>query len=118
MTAPTGRALGVPQWTTADRLRKIRREAGLTGAEMATLLGYSPKRYEAWENGRNRPTDPVELARKIQDTLGVPASWTLGLDTSGGRNGVRHAVTQTYMLRSRGPRTRLHRPDRVSVTAS
>ncbi len=35
MTASTGRMLGVPQWTTADRLRKIRREAGLTGAEMA-----------------------------------------------------------------------------------
>jgi transcriptional regulator with XRE-family HTH domain len=73
MTSP------VPQWSLADRLRKIRRDRHLTQAEIAKALGVKEPTWSAWEAGRTRPHDVVELAGLIEQRFGTPAAWTLGV---------------------------------------
>lgn len=78
----------VPQWTFADRLRKVRTEALMGQREFAEMLGVKPSAYAAWESGRNRPQRPhtiESIARRIELATGVPASWVLGLDDEGPR---------------------------------
>ena len=89
----------VPEWTTADRLRRVRRDAELDQAEFAKRLGLKQQRYGAWEAGRNNPpmNEFVTVAKRIELAFGVPAAWLLGLDVENpqpdgpdGGNGVRH----------------------------
>lgn len=81
----------VPEWTLADRLRKIRTDLNMHQRDMARLLGVTPSAYAAWESGRNVPANIVSLAKRIELLTDVPAVWTLGLDTAndGPRPGVR-----------------------------
>lgn len=83
-----------PQWTEADRLRRIRRDTGLTQAAFAQQLGIKTERYSAWESGRNQPPmrDFIAAAKRIELAFGVAAEWTLGLaasepDPEGGATG-------------------------------
>ena len=71
-----------PEWTVADRLRRIRRDAGLTQESFAERLELGHQRYAAWETGRNQPpvNDFVALAKRIELAFGVAAEWTLGLE--------------------------------------
>ena len=69
----------LPQWTLADRLRKIRRDRHLTQHEIAEQLGYKDVTWSAWESGHNRPQDVLDVAVKIERRYGVPAAWTLGI---------------------------------------
>ena len=69
----------VPQWTLADRLRKIRRDRHLTQEQIAREIGVKGVTWSAWEAGRTRPHDVVELAGLIERRFGVPAAWTLGV---------------------------------------
>lgn len=52
------------------RLNRLRREAGLTLAEVATRLGVSKPTVWAWEKGKARPLP--ERIEAIADALGVP----------------------------------------------
>lgn len=69
----------LPEWSLADRLRKIRRDRHLTQDEIAHQLGIKPTVWSAWEAGRNRPGDVIGLATIIETRYGVPAAWTLGV---------------------------------------
>lgn len=69
----------IPSWTLADRLRKIRRDRHLTQDQMAREIGVKAVTWAAWEAGRTRPQDVVELAELIEARFGVPAAWTLGV---------------------------------------
>lgn len=69
----------VPQWSLADRLRKIRRDSHMSQDDFAHTLGVKPTTYAAWEVGRNSPERILELAQTIEDAFDVPAAWTLGL---------------------------------------
>ena len=71
--------MNLPEWSLADRLRKIRRDRRLTQDEMAQRLGTKAVTWASWEEGRNRPKDVVHLAQPIEDEFGVPAAWTLGV---------------------------------------
>jgi transcriptional regulator with XRE-family HTH domain len=73
---------GVPTWTLSDRLRKIRRDRHLTQEQMARSLDVQPATWAAWESGRTRPQDVIELAGQIEKRFGVPAAWTLGVLSS------------------------------------
>lgn len=76
----------VPEWTFADRLRKIRTDSGMHQREFAGALGVNPATYAAWESGRNHPQSGqmVAVAKRIELLTQVPATWTLGLDTTNG----------------------------------
>ena len=75
----TQTAMQVPEWTFGDRIRKIRREAGLSQGEFADRIERGVKSIAAWESGKNEPGDVVTVAKRIQATFGVRADWTLGL---------------------------------------
>lgn len=79
MARDTSSSGNVPQWDLADRLRKIRRDRHLTQEQMADRLGVKAVTLSAWEAGRTRPQDVIELAGIIQREFGVPAAWTLGV---------------------------------------
>ena len=51
---------GVPQWDTADRMRKALRQSGIGVTEMAVYLGVSRTTASNWLNGRIKPR-PIYL---------------------------------------------------------
>jgi DNA-binding XRE family transcriptional regulator len=87
MTSAAGpaRATGlVPEWTFADRMRKIRRDVlDLEQGAFAEKLGVKRQAYAAWEMGRTHPRDILALARRVELVSGVPASWVLGFGETG-----------------------------------
>jgi len=71
----------IPEWHFGDRLRKARRSAGLSQAEMATHLGVATARLSNWEAGINQPRDLISMAMAASEATGVPAEWIAGLRT-------------------------------------
>ena len=67
----------IPEWSLGDRLRKVRRETGMTQREFATLIGFPEARYAAWEADRATPSNLVAIAKTVQLATGVPAGWLL-----------------------------------------
>lgn len=70
----------IPEWTLADRLRKVRRHTGMSQAEIADLLGTNQRTYAAWESEQSRPRNVVAVAKRIELVTHVPAAWVLGID--------------------------------------
>jgi transcriptional regulator with XRE-family HTH domain len=68
---------GIPQWTFADRVRKVRRDLKWTQGKMAAALGVQEAAYSAWETGRNTP-DLAKVAPKLEEITGVDRAWFLG----------------------------------------
>jgi site-specific recombinase XerD/transcriptional regulator with XRE-family HTH domain len=71
------------EWNFGDRLRKIRREAGISQAEFADRINVGHGSLANWESDVSQCRNEVEVARAIEREFGVPASWTLGLDDPG-----------------------------------
>ena len=67
-----------PRWGFGDRLRLVRRDLGLTQAEMADRIGVGLKAYSAWESGASRPADLPRTAEHLQETTGIDRTWWLG----------------------------------------
>jgi DNA-binding transcriptional regulator YiaG len=69
-----------PTWTTADRIRKIRRIQHLTQDQFAEIVEVAPGTLRTWEAGTSEPkrSDLVLLAVRCQTRFDVPAWWTLG----------------------------------------
>ena len=86
----------MPQWTFADRARKVRRDLKLGQAEMADRLGVGLKAYSAWESGKNTPEDIVTIAVLFERASGVPRTWFLGwIDDQEARSPRLNASPQT-----------------------
>jgi transcriptional regulator with XRE-family HTH domain len=84
----SGMQPNVPEWTLADRLRKIRRDRHMTQEAFAAELGVKAVTFASWEAGRSHPVDVIELAVAIERRFQVPAAWTLGvLNTNFDRRG-------------------------------
>jgi len=79
-----------PEWTLGDRLRKARKQTGMTQRAFAELIGEEPSRYAQWEADNNRPRHLVDVAQNIEGHTGVSAAWLLGLVTTSG--GTRSAL--------------------------
>lgn len=80
MTTTAPAHLRIPQIQLSDRLRRIRRDEGLSQDSFAARLGIQKEAYSTYESGRNRPSDVIVLAQDIERVFSVPAWWTLGLD--------------------------------------
>lgn len=74
-----------PSWSFGDRVRKIRREMGMSQAELADRLAaaldttVSSSTVSAWELSTKHPADVVATAKALQEITGVAAGWFLGL---------------------------------------
>lgn len=69
----------IPEWTLGDRLRRIRRDAGLDQRAMASRLGVSNVRYANWESDYNRPRDLLDITARVEREFRVPQWWLLGI---------------------------------------
>lgn len=67
------------EWNFGDRIRKVRREAGLNQDDMAERIGFGQGSIANWESGVSQCRDQVSVAKAIERAFGVPAMWTLGL---------------------------------------
>ena len=70
-----------PEWTLGDRLRKARKQTGMTQRAFADAIGEEHSRYSQWEADNNRPRHLVEVCQSIESISGVSAAWILGLVT-------------------------------------
>ncbi|MDJ0979395.1 MAG: helix-turn-helix domain-containing protein [Erythrobacter sp.] len=71
VAAPSGPALESPPEPLGVKLNRLRRERGLTLAQVASVLGVSKPTVWAWEKGKARPLpDRIEA---IAQVLGVEA---------------------------------------------
>lgn len=77
MTDAGGRRTRRPSWSWSDRVRKVRRELGLTQSEFAALTGFGEKAIGAWESGKNTP-DIATVCVTLEDKTGVEREWWLG----------------------------------------
>lgn len=68
----------IPQWTFAERARKVRREMGWTQQGMADALNVGLKAYSAWESGSNTPKNVLDIAISMEQITGVPKQWFIG----------------------------------------
>ena len=68
----------IPQWTFAERIRKVRRDLHMTQEQFSTQLGVGLKRYSAWEAGKNMPVDVGTIAVRLEEESGVPRTWFMG----------------------------------------
>ncbi|MDO5150356.1 MAG: helix-turn-helix domain-containing protein [Oscillospiraceae bacterium] len=50
---------------SAEDIKSIRKEIGLTQAMFAAVIGVSTKTVEAWESGTNRPIGPARRMLSI-----------------------------------------------------
>ena len=70
---PVGPALEAPPEPLGVKLNRLRRERGLTLAQVATVLGVSKPTVWAWEKGKAKPL-PDRIAA-IADVLGAVADF-------------------------------------------
>jgi len=61
-------------------MRALRKEVGLSRAELARRASVPASTLRNWENDRGFPTLPVVM--RLAEALGVPAEWLAG---GGGR---------------------------------
>lgn len=56
--------------TAGEKMARLRKDEGLTQAELAQRLGVSQRMVAACEAGERRPS--VDLAKRIDQELGLP----------------------------------------------
>jgi transcriptional regulator with XRE-family HTH domain len=66
----------VPEWDTADRMRKALRVASIEVRDMADYLGVSRSSVSNWINGRIRPSKQTMRLWALR--CGVPMAWLTG----------------------------------------
>lgn len=65
----------VYQWTFGDRIRKVRRTAGMSSRDFAAALGVTNSGLAQWETDRSLPRDIKGAAAKVSELTGVSAHW-------------------------------------------
>ena len=80
MTTTQDAQVRIPQWTFADRMRKVRAETGLSQGDFSARIGVKSSTYATYETGRNEPRfkDVFGLAKRVEKLTGVSASWLIG----------------------------------------
>ena len=62
----------------SNRLKKLRKEKGLTQADLAKVLNTNQSQYGKYENGKTNLS--IENAQILSEFFGVTLSYLLGLD--------------------------------------
>ena len=71
----------------SNRLKKLRREEGLTQADLAKVLNTNQSQYGKYENGKTNLS--LENAQILSEYFGVTLPYLLGLDDDSGTDGSR-----------------------------
>jgi len=82
---PASNGAWTPKFEFSDRIRKIRRDLGISQDEFARDLNVKKVTLGSWESGRTTPRELVAVAKRIELLTKVPATWTLGLETENRR---------------------------------
>ena len=62
---------------TANRLRELREQKGLSQGDVAKLIDVTRTAYAAYETGQNKPTRKLQ---ELSDLFGVSTDYILGND--------------------------------------
>lgn len=65
-----------PAWTLSDRMWKARKDAGLSPAEIADMIGISRKSVWNYESGATKPLRPI--LRAWAEVTGTYVEWLEG----------------------------------------
>ncbi|EEY79367.1 MULTISPECIES: helix-turn-helix transcriptional regulator [Streptococcus] len=63
----------------SNRLKKLRKEKGLTQADLAKVLNTNQSRYGKYENGKTNLS--IENAKKVAKYFGVTIDYLLGSES-------------------------------------
>jgi transcriptional regulator with XRE-family HTH domain len=92
----TAEPIQVPNWTFGDRLRRVRRSAGLNQIQMAERIGVTKAMYVSWETDYNLPRKILAVAARIELEFGTPQWWTLGIPAPGLNSGWRKRLAGAF----------------------
>jgi len=68
-----------------SRIAALRKERGLTQAQLGEMIGVSQQQVVSFEKGRRKV--PVSALPKLSETLGVPVEALIGVESRPGKRG-------------------------------
>lgn len=92
----------VPEWDTADRMRKALRVADIGVQEIAEYLGVSRNTVSTWINGRIAPS--TQTLRLWALRCGVDFEWLAADEIGRPRRATRHGRAASYGYHRRATR--------------
>ena len=98
----------------SDRLKKLRKEKGLTQADLAKVLNTNQSQYGKYENGKTNLS--IENAKILANFLGVTLSYLLGLDDYSCIDGSKNMTPFQSLVRDRGLSLKLSKFDPFEKT--
>lgn len=84
----------------SERLKKLRKDAGLTQVDVAEKLGISQPAYASWERGIKKPTQ--ENLVKLSKILYVSVDYLLGNTENKQTSDVFEDIELLFRLNSKG----------------
>lgn len=84
----------------SNRLKKLRKEKGLTQADLAKVLNTNQSQYGKYENGKTNLS--IENAKILAKFFGVTLSYLLGLDDDSCIDGSKNMTPFQILVRDRG----------------
>lgn len=84
----------------SERLKKLRKDAGLTQVDVAEKLGISQPAYASWERGVKKPTQ--ENLVKLSNILCVSVDYLLGQTENKQTSDVLEDIELLFRMNSKG----------------
>lgn len=84
----------------SERLKKLRKDTGLTQVDVASKLGISQQAYASWERGIKKPT-PENLV-KLSKILYVSVDYLLGNSEKDETDSVLENIELLFRMNSNG----------------
>ena len=84
----------------SNRLKKLRKEKGLTQADLAKVLNTNQSQYGKYENGKTNLS--IENAKILAEFFGVSTPYLLGLDYDSYIDGIKNMTPFQSLVRDRG----------------
>ena len=88
------------RYKMSNRLKVLRKEKGLTQADLAKVLNTNQSQYGKYENGKTNLS--LENAQILSEYFGVTLSYLLGLDDDSGIDGSKNMTPFQSLIRDRG----------------